>query len=315
VYVDGVTVSPVEQAEPKLTTEVQMAAEPPNFPIAIPELGIELWVEAGSSSHRMTTGITLDSVTASSPPTHPALLSDGGGTDVGGVGSHLTQDIGTETNFVEETTASHQTHDTGAGASATPADEAGNGWVAPDGWIANEAGNSWVAPDGAHWGATLPMEQPPLKLASDKGSQQRALERREECLRRSNDEPPVHDEHQSYDFDEEDGDTITPQQRKKDCRDWHTKRYGDVSGAIKAHVSREMLVEDKFVVKHRCRTYDKDCETAVDMRTPSPEPHASAEDAPPTSDEGVSEVTLRTTKRGCRDWHPPTGRKGPNGEG
>jgi hypothetical protein len=39
-----------------------------------------------------------DDVTTGSPPTHPAQLSDGGGTDVGGVGSHQTQDIGTETS-------------------------------------------------------------------------------------------------------------------------------------------------------------------------------------------------------------------------
>jgi hypothetical protein len=71
VVTDGVTASPVEQAEPKLTTEVQIVAEPFNFPIAIPELGIELRVEAESPSHRMATSITLDSVTASSPPTHP----------------------------------------------------------------------------------------------------------------------------------------------------------------------------------------------------------------------------------------------------
>jgi hypothetical protein len=122
--------------EPKLTTEVQMAVEPFSFPIDIPELGIELRVETGSSSHRMATSITVDrrdpevqregndvtqaafqsptahtvrthgerrlvyvaSVTADSPPTHPAQLHDGGGADVGGVGSHQTQDTGTETN-------------------------------------------------------------------------------------------------------------------------------------------------------------------------------------------------------------------------
>ena len=65
-------------------------------------------------------------------------------------------------------------------------------------------------------------------------------------------------------------------------------------GTIRAHVNLQILVEDRFVVKHRCRTYDKDCETAVNMRTPSPETHASAEDSPPTPDEGISEVTLGT---------------------
>jgi hypothetical protein len=46
-------------------------------------------------------------------------------------------------------------------------------------------------------------------------------------------------------------------------------------------------------VKHRCRAYDGDCKTAVNRRTPRPcETHASAEDSPPTPDEGVHEVTL-----------------------
>jgi hypothetical protein len=91
--------------------------------------------------------VTLDIGTASSPPTHPDQLHDGGGSDVGGVGSHQTQDTGTETN---SSTASQQTHDAGAGASAPPVYEAGNGWVAPNGWIANGT-CGWVAPDGAHW--------------------------------------------------------------------------------------------------------------------------------------------------------------------
>jgi hypothetical protein len=92
----------------------------------------------------------------------------------------------------------------------------------------------------------------------------------------------VHDEHEPYEFDEEGDDIITPRRRQTDQREWYTERYGDVELTIRAHVSRETLVEDRFVVKHRCRTYDKDCETAVNMRTPSPEPHASTEDAPPT---------------------------------
>jgi hypothetical protein len=142
-----------------------MVVKPFSFPIAVPELGIEFRVEAEPSSHCMATSITVDSVTASSPPTHPAQLSDGGGADVGGVESHQTQDIGTETNpvAVEETTASQQTQDAGAGASATLAAGARG-----PGWVAGEAGHGWVAPDGAHWGATLPMEQAPLKLANDK---------------------------------------------------------------------------------------------------------------------------------------------------
>jgi hypothetical protein len=88
--------------------------------------------------------------------------------------------------------------------------EEGDGRVVPVGWIANGAGG-WTAPDGAHWGA---REQPPLKLANDKWSQQRVLEKREESLRHSNG-----DEHGSYAFDEEGDDTITPQERKEDHRE------------------------------------------------------------------------------------------------
>jgi hypothetical protein len=79
--------------------------------------------------------VTLDNGAASSPPTHPTQLSDGGGTDVGGVGSHRTQDTGTDAN---SSTASQQTHDAGSGANITPMyDEARNAWVVPSGWIAN----------------------------------------------------------------------------------------------------------------------------------------------------------------------------------
>ena len=75
----------------------------------------------------VATGVVTDGVTASlikqakinlttgiQAPTHPTLLSDGGGADVGGVGDHQTQDIDTETTAanpaaVEETTTGHQT--------------------------------------------------------------------------------------------------------------------------------------------------------------------------------------------------------------
>jgi hypothetical protein len=172
---DGVTANSVEHDVPKLETEVQMVVAPFSFPINVPGLGIELRVETEPSSHRMATSITVDSVTASSPPTHPAQLSDGGGADVGGVESHQTQDTGTETRPVE-TTASQQTQDAGAGANATLAAGAGG-----PGWVTGEAGHGWVALDGTHWGATLPTERPPLKLANDKC--------REERLRHSNEVP------------------------------------------------------------------------------------------------------------------------------
>jgi hypothetical protein len=81
-------------------------------------------------------------------------LSDGGGTDVGGVGSQQTQDTGTNST-------------------APP-------WVASAGWIANGAGG-WTSSDGAsHWG---PREKPPLVLANYKEDQQRALQQREDRMR------------------------------------------------------------------------------------------------------------------------------------
>ena len=98
--------------------------------------------------------------------------------------------------------------------------------MAPDGWIANGAGG-WIAPDGAHWGA---REQPPLKLANDKWSQQRAQERREERLRHSNNEHLGHDEHESYAFDEEGDDTITPQQRKQTTENGISNDMGMCTG-------------------------------------------------------------------------------------
>jgi hypothetical protein len=100
---------------------------------------------------------------ADHPPILPSQLSDGGGTDVGGVVSQQTQDTGTNSN-------------------APPVNEEGNGGVAPAGWIANGAGG-WTSPDGAHRG---PREKPSLELANDKEDQQRALQsKREERMRRS----------------------------------------------------------------------------------------------------------------------------------
>jgi hypothetical protein len=140
------------------------------------------------------------------------------------------------------------------------------------------------------------MEREPLKIANDKWSRRRALKYREQRLRCSN------DEHQPYEFPEEvDDGNPTPYERKGDCREWYVERYGDVRDAIQAHINREMLVEDGFVVKHRCRTYDNEHGTAVNMRTPSPEPPASANDAAPATGEGattdvcIGEITLRAS--------------------
>jgi hypothetical protein len=89
----------------------------------VPKLKIEFLTKVEPFSFCAATSIVTDGVTASSPPTHPAPLSDGGGADVGGVGGHQIQDIDTETAAanpaaVEETTAAgQQTQDAGAGAS------------------------------------------------------------------------------------------------------------------------------------------------------------------------------------------------------
>jgi hypothetical protein len=136
------------------------------------------------------------------------------------------------------------------------------------------------------------MERAPaLKIANDKWSRRRALKYREQRLRCSN------DEHQPYELPEEvDDDNPTPYERKEDCREWYVERHGDVRDTIQAHVNREMVVEDGFVVKHRCRTYENEHGTAVNMRTPSPEPPASTNDAAPATGEDpttdVGEITL-----------------------
>jgi hypothetical protein len=56
-----------------------------------------------------------DDAAAGEPPTHPAPLGDGGGSDVGGVESHQTQEIVTETG--------HQASITLVGATAPSAEE------------------------------------------------------------------------------------------------------------------------------------------------------------------------------------------------
>jgi hypothetical protein len=135
------------------------------------------------------------------------------------------------------------------------------------------------------------MEKPPLKLANDKGDQQRALQKREERIRRSS-----ADERESYApglfLDEEDDDT-TPQERRDNHRDWYTMRYGDLHQHISDEITRqELFVEGGYVVKHRGRTYDRDYQNVTNGRTPSPETHATAEDPSPTPDVDVNEVTL-----------------------
>ena len=157
--------------------------------------------------------------------------------------------------------------------------------MVPGGWIANGEGG-WTSPDGAHWGA---RERPPLKLANDdKWSQHRALEKREERLRHSNG-----DHNGSYAFDEEDDGITTPQQRKADHEEWYTKRYGDLHEVISDDTTLQTFVERGLVVTHRCRTYDRESEAAVNRRTPSPcGTHASAESSPPTPDKGIRGVTL-----------------------
>jgi hypothetical protein len=136
--------------------------------------------------------VTLDSSNASSPPTHPALLSDGDGTDVGGVGSHQTQDTGTETN-----SASQQTQDAGAGTSTT-----------------------LVAGAGGYGGMTS-TQRAPLRIAGDTWTRQRAREHHDYRSRSSDErtaEPPR--EAEGYHI------TRTPDEEKAECEAWNTTRYG-----------------------------------------------------------------------------------------
>jgi hypothetical protein len=140
------------------------------------------------------------------------------------------------------------------------------------------------------------MGSAPLKILSDKWSRQRALDYREQRLR-SNDEHQ--EELEEVDVDNpalhELEEVATPYDRKEECREWYVKRHREVRDIIR-DLTREVLVEEGFVVKHRARTYDNEYEAAVNMRTPSPEPPASANDtAPATSEDAstdVDEITL-----------------------
>jgi hypothetical protein len=123
------------------------------------------------------------------------------------------------------------------------------------------------------------MEKPPLKLANDKGDPQRALQKREERIRRSS-----ADERDSYApglfTDEEDDDTTY------NHREWYTMRWGDLQQQhhISDEITRQEFVEGGYVVKYRGRMYDRDFQNVTNRRTPSPETHATAEDPPSTPD-------------------------------
>ena len=81
--------------------------------------------------------------------------------------------------------------------------------------------------------------------------------------------------------------------RKADHEEWYTKRYGDLHEVISDDTTLQTFVERGLVVTHRCRTYDRESEVAVNRRTPSPcGTHASAESSPPTPDKGIRGVTL-----------------------
>jgi hypothetical protein len=151
----------------------------------------------------------VDDTASGGPPTHPTRLSDGGGTDIGGVGSRQTQDTGTNSN--------------------PPL------WVVPAGWIANGAGG-WTSPDGAHWGT---REKPPLELANNKEDQQRALQRREDRMRRSSSSADDRDEYAPGQFTDEEDDDTTPLERRSNQRMWYTLRWGDPAEHISDEITRQ----------------------------------------------------------------------------
>jgi hypothetical protein len=162
-----------------------------------------------------------DDATAGSPPTHPAQLSDGGGSDVGGVGSHQTQDIVTETS---PSTASQASTTLAAGAMVPSAEDS----------------------------AMLLHQRYPLRIAGDTWTRQRALEYREYRSRFSDEraaDPPR--EAEGHVITRTDGHVITrtPEEEKAECEEWNTRRYGETF-----HLVREMdsddLIADGFASYH-----------------------------------------------------------------
>jgi hypothetical protein len=132
--------------------------------------------------------------------------------------------------------------------------------VAPDGWIANNGAGDWVAPDGAHWGTTTPREQPPLRIASDAWTRQRAREHRDHRSHPGDErtaEPP--EEAEGYQI------TKTPKEENAECEEWHTSRYG-VTFCPVCEMDRDDLIAEGFV-SHEAATGSEGHETAEDTGT------------------------------------------------
>jgi hypothetical protein len=127
-------------------------------------------------------------------------------------------------------------------------------------------------------------------LANDKEDQQRALQKREEHMRRSS--ADERDSYASGQFTDEEDDDTTPLERRLNHREWYTTRWGDLKKHLSDETTRQEFVEGEYVVKHRGRTYDRDFQSVTNRCTPSPETRAAAEDPSPTPDVDVNEVTL-----------------------
>ena len=69
-------------------------------------------------------------------------------------------------------------------------------------------------------------------------------------------------------------------------------RGRDLKDHIDMYMALEEFIEQAYVVQHRGRTYDKDSQSAMNRRTPSPERRATAEDPPSAPNEDFDEVTL-----------------------
>ena len=88
-----------------------------------------------------------------------------------------------------------------------------------------------------------------------KEDQQRALQRREDRMRRSSADD--RDEYAPGQFTDEEYDDTTPLERRSNQRMWYILRWGDLAEHISDEITRQEFVEGGYVVKHRGRTYDR----------------------------------------------------------
>jgi hypothetical protein len=133
-----------------------------------------------------------------------------------------------------------------------------------------------------------------LVLANYKEDQQRALQQREDRMRRSSADD--RDKYASGLFTDEEDDDTTPQDRREDQRTWYTQRWGDLEEHISDDITREGFVASGYVVKHRPRQGARQGLPACHEQAHT-EPRNACDcrkDPPPTPDVDADEVTLGT---------------------